>query len=102
MTGVGATFALEPAGTDATFAARGMLSFATAAQALAAITRALDGGKLATLDLARVSHGDSAGIACLLAARAAASAQGRALAFTHIPEGMRTLARVCGAEGLLD
>ena len=79
----------------------GVLSFATAAAALAAINAALAGEPVARLDLSGVRHSDSAGLACVLAVLADAAEQGRSLTVRNIPEGMHLLASVCEVEGLL-
>lgn len=95
-------FGLEPApGAPATLRVHGTLSFATATQALHALQSALTTTSVGTLDLSGVTQGDSAGLACLLAALGEASRHGRPLQLTHLPEGMRTLAGVCGVDRLL-
>lgn len=85
-----------------TLGVRGVLSFATAAQALHALHARLSAAATTkTLDLSGVTHADSAGLACLLVVLGEASMGGRELHLTHIPDGMRVLARVCGVEPLL-
>lgn len=81
-----------------TLGVRGVLSFDTATAALRLMRSALVGGNIARLDLSGVSHSDSAGLACVLAA---ASAAGKRLEVTGMPEGMRALARVCEVDRLL-
>lgn len=83
-----------------TLAVHGVLDFDTAAAALAAIRAALEGG-VARLDLAGVSHSDSAGLACVLAVAAEANQCGRPLAVVGMPAGMRALAQVCEVDTLL-
>src|SRR6185312_3063029 len=85
-------------GTPGTLVLSGALSFATAAAALQALDEALRPGDRARLDLAGVSSCDSAGLACLLAV---ARGRGQALSLQHVPDGLRTLARVSGVEALL-
>lgn len=85
-----------------TLALRGALTFATAAQALAAGERALTSGVQTRLDLGGLTHADSAGLACVLALAATASNAGRRLYVQHWPEGLRALAAVCDAVDLLD
>ncbi|MEW9624582.1 STAS domain-containing protein [Rhodanobacter geophilus] len=84
-----------------TLAVSGMLGFATAAAALQALNEGLRAGDRPRLDLAGVRACDSAGLACVLAALAAARVRGHAVALQHVPDGLRTLARVSGVEALL-
>ena len=86
--------------TPSTLAVHGVLDFDTAAAALAALRAALDDG-VAELDLAGVSHSDSAGLACVLAAVAEANGHGRTLRVVGMPAGMRALAQVCEVDTLL-
>jgi phospholipid transport system transporter-binding protein len=84
-----------------TLGVSGVLSFATAAAALAAISSALAAEAIVRLDLAGVSHSDSAGLACVLAAQAEALRCGRALTVEHVPAGMRALAQVCEVDAMV-
>jgi len=84
-----------------TLGVRGVLSFETAAAALAAISTALAAEPVARLDLAGVEHADSAGLACVLAVQAEARRLGRELQVIHVPAGMRALAQVCEVESLV-
>lgn len=88
-------------GTPGTLALSGALSFATAAAALQTLDEALRPGDRARLDLAGVSSCDSAGLACVLAVLAEARSRRQSVGLLHVPEGLRTLARVSGVEGLL-
>jgi len=81
-------------------AVNGVLDFGTAAAALAAMRAALD-GEVAQLDLAGVSHCDSAGLACVLAAAAEANRRGRPLRVVGMPASMQALAQVCEVDTLL-
>ncbi|KZE33332.1 STAS domain-containing protein [Crenobacter luteus] len=54
------------------------------------------------VDLAGVTAADSAALALLLEARRAAREAGRDLAFSGVPSGMLTLARLYGVEALLE
>lgn len=85
-----------------TLALSGALTFATAARAFAAGSRALEVGAQTRLDLAGLVRADSAGLACVLGLAAIASRAGRRLSVVHWPEGLRALAEVCDVEGLLD
>jgi len=88
-------------GTPATLAVTGELSFDTATAALQAIQSALSDARIERLDLARVTRSDSAGLACVLAAVAAASQRGHALEVESMPAGMRALAQVCEVDRLI-
>jgi len=100
------TSAIEPrfqldTGTPGTLGVSGVLSFDTAAIALRAIQTALAAGSVARLDLAGVSHSDSAGLACVLAVVAEADRRGHALQVVRMPAGMQVLAQVCEVEPLI-
>ncbi|MEO8747323.1 MAG: STAS domain-containing protein [Rhodanobacter sp.] len=85
-----------------TLGLNGVLSFATAAQAMHLLqTRLSTTPAVATLDLSGLAHADSAGLACLLALLGEASVGGRELRLAHVPEGLQVLARVCGVDQLL-
>jgi|KBSSwiStaDraftv2_1062776.scaffolds.fasta_scaffold1220315_1 phospholipid transport system transporter-binding protein len=94
-----AAFQVTRAAPDA-LQVSGALTFATAAQALAAIDAAAADG-CRQVDLAGVSQSDSAGLACVLAVLAKAAERGHALALRNVPEGMRVLAQVCEVDRLL-
>ena len=85
-----------------TLALRGTLTFATAARALTEGARALAAGAQTKLDLAGLTHADSAGLACVLALASAANRAGRRLQVRHWPEGLRALAAVCDVVALLE
>ena len=85
----------------ATLGVSGVLSFDTAGAALQAILSSLASGRVGQLDLAGVSHSDSAGLACVLAAAADASSRGRPIQVVGMPTGMLTLAQVCEVDRLL-
>ena len=52
-------------------------------------------------DLSGLTHSDSAGLALLVAWRAAAAKSGNNLGFTGVPERLRALAAITGAGALL-
>jgi phospholipid transport system transporter-binding protein len=97
---VGQAFQLD-AGTPGTLRVSGVLSFDTAAAALRMIQSALAGAAVGQLDLAGVSHSDSAGLACVLAVAANADRRGKALQIVNMPAGMRLLAQVCEVDPLM-
>jgi phospholipid transport system transporter-binding protein len=84
-----------------TLGVSGVLSFDTAAAALAAIAAALAAESIARLDLDGVERSDSAGLACVLAAQAEARRLGRTLEVENLPAGMLALAQVCEVDALL-
>jgi phospholipid transport system transporter-binding protein len=84
-----------------TLGVSGVLSFDTAAAALATIGAALAAEPVARLDLSGVERSDSAGLACVLAAQAQARQLGRTLVVENMPEGMRALAQVCEVDVLV-
>jgi phospholipid transport system transporter-binding protein len=88
-------------GTPATLGVSGVLGFDNAAAAWQAIRSALVAGSAARLDLSGVSHCDSAGLACVLAATADADRRGLVVRVTGMPAGMRALATVCEVDHLL-
>lgn len=95
-----ATFQVSRAAPDA-LRVSGALTFATAAQALSAMTAAIASEGCRQIDLAGVSQSDSAGLACVLAVLADASGRGRSVVMRNVPEGMRILAKVCEVDNLL-
>ena len=101
MTEVAESFQVSQRGSSALVVA-GTLSFDTAHAALLALREGLrKGASVEELDLSAVKHSDSAGLSCVLALLAGARSHGRRLVVTHLPEGMRALARVCEVEPLL-
>jgi phospholipid transport system transporter-binding protein len=84
-----------------TVSVSGTLSFATAANALAAMRAAFAAHDRHTLDLSGVSGCDSAGLACVLAALSEADQGGQRVKVAHVPAGMEALAQVCGVEQFL-
>lgn len=94
------SFALA-ASSPEVLAISGVLSFDTAAAALAAMRVKLASGGVNQLDLAGLEHSDSAGLSCILALVAEASASGRPLHITHLPPAMQALAQVCDVEWMI-
>ena len=93
-------FQLDTA-TPGTLGVSGVLSFDTAAAALQSIQSVLAAGSVTRLDLADVSHSDSAGLACVLAVAAEADRRGQVLQVVQMPAGMQLLAQVCEVERLI-
>ena len=88
-------------GTPGTLGVSGVLGFDNAAAAWQAIRSALVAGSATRLDLSGVSHCDSAGLACVLAATADAGRHGHVVRVTGMPTGMLALATVCEVDRLL-
>lgn len=86
---------------DTRCALSGALTFETAAW----LWQQLQGGawmsRAREADLSGVTDADSAGLALLIAWRAAASAEGGTLKFEAVPERLLALARLTDAESLL-
>ena len=78
----------------------GTLTFADAAAVLEA-TQVLPLPESGVIDLAGLSHADSAALAVLLALKRRAAAERRTLAFTSMPATLDSLARVYGIDDLL-
>lgn len=93
-------FSLSSPSPD-TLAVSGDLTFATAARALETARVELDRTSPTSLDLAGVSHADSAGLATVLALLAHSRTKGRPLKVTNAPAGLLALARVSGVDPLL-
>jgi phospholipid transport system transporter-binding protein len=79
----------------------GTISFANAAQALAAPPQAPRGGTALNLDLAALEGADSATLAVLIAWSAQAIRRGTTMRYHRAPTGLRNLARLCDVQGLL-
>jgi phospholipid transport system transporter-binding protein len=93
------TFAVTVIAPDR-LAATGAFTFASAAAVLATLRQRLPRGN-ATLDLAGVSHADSAGLAVLLTLAGDASRRGNTLRVENTPESLRALAQLAEVDGLL-
>ncbi|MEO9079536.1 MAG: STAS domain-containing protein [Rhodanobacter sp.] len=93
-------FRISPS-APGTLALSGVLSFDTAAAALNGIQAVLINGAITQLDLAGITHGDSAGLACLLAVAAEADRRGHAVRVVHMSAAMQALAQVCEVDHLL-
>ncbi|HEX7374083.1 MAG TPA: STAS domain-containing protein [Steroidobacteraceae bacterium] len=80
--------------------ASGDLGFATATEALAAGVRLLDGGAC-TIDLAKVTDSDSAGLAVLIEWLAHARGKGCRLRYENVPSQILAIARISDVQDLL-
>ena len=87
--------------TPGTLGLIGVLSFDTAAAALHAIQAELTRDAPTQLDLAGVTHSDSAGLACILAVVADADRRGHAVGLANMSAAMQALARVCEVDRLI-
>lgn len=86
---------------DGVLALLGELTFATVAQGWRDARERLQSGP-EWLDLAGVEHGDSAGLACVLALLADGRRVNPTLRVAHAPESLRSLARVSDTLGWID
>ena len=78
----------------------GTLTFANAEAVLgAALALPLPSGR--EVDLAGLTHADSAALAVLLALKRRAAADGAKIAFTSVPDTLVSLARVYGVDALV-
>jgi phospholipid transport system transporter-binding protein len=93
-----AGFAADPAGT---WTFTGSLTFDNA-ETVYERSAALPLPERGVVDLAGLSHADSAALAVLLALKRRATLENRPLAFEAIPEGVLALARVYGVDPLLE
>jgi phospholipid transport system transporter-binding protein len=92
------------AGADGRLTAEGPLTFASAREARELGLDALEGATTGRLeiDCQGITSSDSAGLAVLLDWLAVAKAQGRPLAFTHLPAGIAALGRISEVSELLE
>lgn len=82
---------------DGVIAVRGSLSYDTAAELLAATRGGLASGVgAATIDLARVAHVDSAGLALIVEWSRLARLAKRPLTLLNLPEQLQAMVRVHG------
>lgn len=93
-------FGLEHTPPD-TLMVSGALNFDTAAGVLAGARAHGASTPLRVLDLSGVTSADSAGLACVLVLMADAHARNAQLDVRNVPEGLKLLARVSDADGLL-
>jgi phospholipid transport system transporter-binding protein len=91
------------AAADGRLALEGPLTFATARAGRELGERALANGRDGALeiDCAGITASDSAGLAVLLDWLRSAKRAGRSLRYSHLPEGLRALARISEVEELL-
>jgi phospholipid transport system transporter-binding protein len=80
--------------------ASGVLGFDTAADALKAGLR-LIGSEPCTIDLGKVTEGDSAGLAVLIEWLSAARASGNPLHYERVPGQIMAIARISDVQDLL-
>ena len=96
-----AAFEFAPAGAVGTFALSGVLSFETAAAALARGTALFGGAGSRSVDLSGVTHADSAGLSVLLTWVERARREGWHLRYTALPPQLLGIARLCAVEKML-
>ncbi|UXI67892.1 STAS domain-containing protein [Tahibacter amnicola] len=86
---------------DGVLAVTGALVFATAARALAEARAPLARGEARSLDLAKVTVADSAGLGVVLSLVRQARRQGTELPIRHAPASLLALAQLCEVDALL-
>lgn len=91
---------LSPGPAPGSYVLSGMLTFATAADALRKV-EALFGQPRLCLDLSGVTRADSAGAGLLVEWLRRAHARGCQLRYAHLPEALVAMLRVGGIEGML-
>jgi phospholipid transport system transporter-binding protein len=79
----------------------GALHFSTVSALLVAGIAAINGGRVAVIDLAGVTTSDSAGLALLIEWLSVAQGASRPLRFENIPSQLQQLARLSEVEELL-
>ena len=79
----------------------GEIGFANAGEGVARSGELFGGASDVTVDLAGLSHADSATLGVLLIWAADAAVRRVRLRFTRAPDGLRALAHLCDAEPLL-
>jgi phospholipid transport system transporter-binding protein len=94
-----ATFAIERT-EPGRLEASGVLGFETAADALKSGLR-LIGSDACTIDLGKVTEGDSAGLAVLIEWLSTARSAGAKLRYVKVPEQILAIARISDVEDLL-
>jgi len=80
--------------------ASGVLGFETAADALQSGLSLID-GDACTIDLGKVTEGDSAGLAVLIEWLSAARVRGARLNYEKVPEQILAIARISDVQDLL-
>lgn len=93
------SFSIERVAEDR-LAVSGELGFTTATEALKAGQRMI-GSQPCTIDLARVTEGDSAGLAVLIEWIATAEARGARLRYENVPGQILAIARISDVQDLL-
>jgi len=101
MSDAPAQAALQIARDGAVLRLSGTLQFGNAATAYREVLAQLRSGGIARIEARALQGTDSAALACLLAWRAQAQADGHALAIAGLPENLHALAGVSGVEGLI-
>jgi len=95
---------------DGIIAVSGCLDFTTAAQVLGAVNEQLlalpaensdTNSNIQVIDLAAVTHSNSAGLALLIEWLAEAQRTGRNIRFENIPDSLRQISTVCQVDSLI-
>ena len=79
----------------------GELDFTTARHALESVELLINDNATLEINLADVGRSNSAGLALMIEWLAIARRRKHEVTFSHIPDGLRQLARVCQVDGLI-
>ena len=79
----------------------GDLNFSSVPAVLESSRTALTGSREIQVDLKGVTRADSAGLALLLAWLRESERAGKAINFTHVPEQLLAISRLCGLDKIL-
>jgi phospholipid transport system transporter-binding protein len=101
VTAAGVTEGLQPAGAPGQFRLAGRAGFAEAKRLLAASRQLFAAAPAVTVDLAGLTHVDSATLALLLEWRRVAARSGKRVAYTGLPARLKALAKLSGVAALL-
>jgi phospholipid transport system transporter-binding protein len=94
----------EPRLTEAgngSWVLEGDLNFSSVLAVLEPPPTALTGNREIQVDLKGVSRADSAGLALLLEWQRESERAGKAITFTHVPEQLLAISRLCGLDEIL-
>jgi len=79
----------------------GDLNFSSVSAMLQSSPTAVTGSQEIRIDLKGVSRADSAGLALLLEWLRTSERAGKAITFTHVPEQLLAISRLCGLDEIL-
>lgn len=98
-TGISVEHSSDPSGGQCRL--KGVLDFTTARSALEQVEPLIREHRQLSIDLAGVTHSNSAALALLVELRASAHRAGHELAFSSVPDGIVQLSKLCQVDELL-